>query len=63
MDVLICQNMLIYFRKFDQRDILANFLALLKARGYLVLGSGEGLFWRTQDAVRVAGASNLWQKY
>lgn len=63
VDVLICQNMLIYFRKFDQRDILANFLALLKSRGYLVLGSGEGLFWRTQDAVRVVGASNLWQKY
>lgn len=62
VDFLICQNMLIYFRKFDQRDLLARFSQLLAPNGYLWLGAGEALFWQPVDLQRVATDSNLWQK-
>lgn len=62
VDFLICQNMLIYFRKFDQRDLLARFSQLLAPNGQLLLGVGEALFWQPIDLQRVATDSNLWQK-
>lgn len=62
-DIVLCQNMLIYFRQFDQRDILARLETLLKPQGYLLLGAGEGLFWRTNAMQRIVGNYvNLWQK-
>lgn len=61
--VLICQNMLIYFRKFDQRDILARIERLICPNGYLVLGVGEGLFWQPPNFRRITHPFvNLWQK-
>lgn len=61
--VVICQNMLIYFRKFDQRDILARFERLLAPNGYLVLGAGEGLFWQPATLQKITHPLiNLWQK-
>lgn len=61
--VVICQNTLIYFRKFDQRDILARLERLLKPQGYLILGAGEGLFWQSDTLQKIAHPLiNLWQK-
>lgn len=61
--VIICQNTLIYFRKFDQRDILARLEQLLIPNGHLILGAGEGLFWRSDTLQKIAHPLiNLWQK-
>lgn len=53
MDVIYCQNVLIYFRRFRKRDILANLAARLAPGGLLVLGVGEALDWAHPALVRV----------
>lgn len=61
--VIICQNMLIYFRRFDQRDILSRLVAWLDEGGYLILGAGDGLFWQHEQMQRVMHPMvNVWQK-
>ena len=41
MDVIFCQNLLIYFRRWRRHETL-NFLARrLKPGGYLIVGPGE----------------------
>lgn len=67
MSLVLCQNMLIYFRRFDQRDILSRLVELIKPQGYLVLGAGEGLFWQPTHLHRLQTADetiqiNGWQK-
>lgn len=62
-DVIICQNMLIYFRQFDQRDILAKLVSQCQVGGYLVLAPGEALFWRHSKMQRISNPNvNVWQK-
>ena len=61
--VIICQNMLLYFRKFDQRDILKRLSAQCAVGGYLVLAPGEALFWRPSNMRRIVHSqTNVWQK-
>ena len=61
--VIICQNMLLYFRKFDQRDILKRLSAQCAIGGYLVLAPGEALFWRPSNMRRIVHSQiNVWQK-
>lgn len=45
MDIIFCQNVLIYFRRFRKRDILANLAERLAPGGLMVLGLGEALDW------------------
>lgn len=62
-DVIICQNVLIYFRKFDQRDILAYFVQNLAVGGYLLFAPNEAMFWQHPKMKRVDdGQINAWQK-
>ncbi|MDO5652225.1 MAG: CheR family methyltransferase [Moraxella sp.] len=62
-DVIVCQNVLIYFRRFDQRDILARLVDRLHVGGYLILAGGEALFWQHDEMRRLSHASvNVWQK-
>ncbi len=62
-DVIICQNMLIYFRQFDQRDILARLVDRCKLGGHIVLAPGEGFGWQHPQMVRVVDDQvNAWQK-
>jgi chemotaxis methyl-accepting protein methylase len=62
-NVIICQNMLLYFRKFDQRDILARLSEQCALEGYIVLAPGEALFWRPSNMRRIAHPQvNVWQK-
>ena len=62
-NVIICQNMLLYFRKFDQRDILARLSEQCVLGGYIVLAPGEALFWRPSNMRRIAHPQvNVWQK-
>ncbi|SNT70650.1 CheR family methyltransferase [Psychrobacter sp. LV10R520-6] len=61
--VIICQNMLLYFRKFDQRDILTRLSAQCVLGGYIILAPGEALFWRPSNMRRIAHPQiNAWQK-
>lgn len=61
--VIICQNVLIYFRKFDQRDILAYFVQNLDIGGYVLLAPNETMFWQHPSMRRVDnGQINAWQK-
>ncbi|KRG33013.1 chemotaxis protein CheR [Psychrobacter sp. P11G3] len=62
-NVIICQNMLLYFRKFDQRDILARLSEQCALEGYIILAPGEALFWRPSNMRRIAHPQvNVWQK-
>lgn len=45
MDVIFCQNVLIYFRRFRKRDILTNLAVRLAPGGLLVVGLGEAVDW------------------
>lgn len=61
--VIICQNMLLYFRKFDQRDILARLSEQCVLGGHIILAPGEALFWRPTNMRRIAHPEiNAWQK-
>ena len=61
--VIVCQNMLLYFRKFDQRDILARLSEQCALGGYIILAPGEALFWRPSNMRRLAHPQiNAWQK-
>ncbi|HEY8330522.1 MAG TPA: CheR family methyltransferase [Pseudomonas sp.] len=45
MDVIFCQNLLIYFRRWRRRDILARLVERLAPGGLLVIGVGEVADW------------------
>ncbi|WP_372843483.1 protein-glutamate O-methyltransferase CheR [Psychrobacter sp.] len=61
--MIVCQNMLLYFRKFDQRDILARLSKQCAVGGYIILAPGEALFWRPSNMRRIAHPHlNAWQK-
>ena len=61
--LIVCQNMLIYFRQFDQRDILTRLAASCEINGYIVLAPGEALFWRPKNMRRIVHPKvNAWQK-
>jgi type IV pilus assembly protein PilK len=45
MDVIFCQNLLIYFRRWRRRDILSRLAERLLPGGMLVIGVGEMADW------------------
>ncbi|MBX2808301.1 MAG: protein-glutamate O-methyltransferase CheR [Cellvibrionaceae bacterium] len=53
MDVIYCQNMLIYFRRWRRRKILNELVRRLKAGGILVIGLGEITDWNHPDVTRM----------
>lgn len=53
LDVIFCQNVLIYFRRFRKRDILTNLAVRLAPGGLLVLGLGEAMDWAHPQLTRV----------
>ncbi|WP_227677822.1 CheR family methyltransferase [Psychrobacter frigidicola] len=61
--VIICQNVLIYFRQFDQRDILARLAAQCAVGGHIILAPGEAFWWRPHNMRRINHSKvNVWQK-
>lgn len=46
MDVIFCQNLLIYFRKEKRKKILDSLIEHLKPQGMLVIGLGETIDWQ-----------------
>lgn len=62
-DVILCQNVLIYFRKFDQRDMLAYLVQYLNVGGYLVLAPNEMMTWQHPKMRQVEHECvHAWQK-
>jgi type IV pilus assembly protein PilK len=53
MDVIFCQNLMIYFRRWRRREILQGFAERLKPQGLLVIGLGEMPDWKHPQLQRV----------
>jgi chemotaxis methyl-accepting protein methylase len=56
MDVIFCQNVLVYFRRWRVKQIVDALAARLKPGGLLVLGPGEAAQWQHPAMVRSAHA-------
>jgi type IV pilus assembly protein PilK len=54
VDVVFCQNLLVYFRRWLREQILNAFVARLKPGGILVIGLGEVMDWVHPDMKRIA---------
>ncbi|WP_397377280.1 CheR family methyltransferase [Pseudomonas sp.] len=54
MDVIFCQNLLIYFRRWRRREILNHLAERLVPGGLLVVGVGEVAGWQHPELVPVA---------
>ena len=54
MDVIFCQNVLIFFRRWQRREILNRLVARLAPGGMLVIGVGEVAGWQHPDLEPVA---------
>lgn len=54
MDIIFCQNVLIYFRRWQRREILNRLVARLAPGGLLVIGVGEVAGWQHPDLQPVA---------
>lgn len=54
MDVIFCQNLLIYFRRWRRREILNRLAECLAPGGLLVVGVGEVVGWQHPELVPVA---------
>jgi chemotaxis protein methyltransferase CheR/type IV pilus assembly protein PilK len=61
MDVIFCQNVLVYFRRWRTRHILDALVQRLKPGGLLVLGPGEAAHWQHPALVRQThGGVSAW---
>ncbi len=53
MDIIFCQNLLIYFRRWRRREIVKRLTERLAPGGLLVLGQGELTDWQHPSLQRV----------
>ena len=54
LDVIFCQNVLIYFRKWLRHEIMNAFVDRLKPGGILICGLGEVVDWTSHNVSRIA---------
>jgi len=59
MDIIYCQNVLIYFRKERKHIILNNLVQRLAPGGMLVIGQGEAVEWNHPQISRVENSQTL----
>ena len=59
MDIIFCQNMLIYFRRWRKKQIVTRLAERLAVGGLLVLGPGEVTDFQHPDLERVHFADSL----
>lgn len=63
MNIIFCQNLLIYFRRWRRRDIVRRLAERLAPGGLLVLGQGELTDWQPPGLQRVPSEHVLaWTK-
>ena len=53
MDIIYCQNVLIYFKRWRQKAVLDELVERLKLNGLLVVGMGEAVDWSNDKLQRV----------
>lgn len=53
MNIIFCQNLLIYFRRWRRREIVSHLAECLAPGGLLVLGQGEVTGWQPPGLQRV----------
>lgn len=53
-DVIYCQNLLVYFRRWLRQEIMNAFVARLKPGGVLIVGLGEAAEWKHSRMKRLA---------
>jgi chemotaxis protein methyltransferase CheR/type IV pilus assembly protein PilK len=54
MDIIYCQNVMIYFPRWRRKDILNELVKRLKLGGVLIIGIGEVVDWHSPLVKRVA---------
>ncbi|MGK0440858.1 MAG: chemotaxis methyl-accepting protein methylase [Pseudohongiellaceae bacterium] len=54
LDIIYCQNVLIYFQRWRHQQVLDMFVDRLKPGGLLVMGPGEVMSWRNSKVSRLA---------
>ena len=54
IDVIFCQNLLIYFRRWRRRELLNRLVERLVPGGLLVIGVGEVAEWQHPELEAVA---------
>ena len=59
MDVIYCQNVLIYFRRARKHAILNSLVQCLAPGGMLIIGQGEAIEWTHEDVSRVENSQTL----
>lgn len=59
LDLIYCQNVLIYFPKERRDDVLDQLVGCLRPGGYLILGPGEMTGWMHPGLSRVTGQRTL----
>ena len=59
MDVIYCQNVLIYFRKERKYAILDSLVQCLAPGGMLIIGQGEAVEWTHSQVSRVENSQTL----
>jgi len=58
-DIIYCQNLLIYFRRWRRKEIISQMAKRLSAGGMIVLGSGEVTDWFPDGLIRVQNEHTL----
>lgn len=59
MDVIFCQNLLIYFRRWRRRELVNELVNRLKPGGLLVLGPGELAGYDNPNLVPISNRNSL----
>ena len=59
LDLIYCQNVLIYFARERRGELLDGLARLLRPNGLLVLGAGEVLGWNHPQLTRTSGRQTL----
>lgn len=59
LDLIYCQNVLIYFARERRGELLDGLARLLRPNGLLVLGAGEILGWNHPQLTRTSGRQTL----
>jgi type IV pilus assembly protein PilK len=59
LDLIYCQNVLIYFARERRGELLDGLARLLRPRGLLVLGAGEAPQWNHPQLTRTSGRQTL----
>ncbi|NQV38631.1 MAG: protein-glutamate O-methyltransferase CheR [Candidatus Marinimicrobia bacterium] len=63
-DIVICQNVMIYYQDVTQRTIFSKLARAVSEDGYLILGESETLMdQRKNEFVKISDLGNIYQKH